>query len=304
MSEPSLIMMVGLPYSGKSEYAKRLSETMNATIHSSDAIRQEILGDAQDQSEQVKVFEELHRRVREDLLAGKSAIYDATNISYKRRMGFLQQLGKIPCRKICYFMATPFGTIIERSHTRDRVVPMDVVAHMYKHIWIPYYYEGWDEIHLIYPHSMFPWNKHLLFGHDGGFCNIPHDNPHHDFPVGDHCLMTYALVESSSEEVQEAALLHDIGKPFTKSFVNSKGETTDIAHYYQHHHVSAYDSLFYSNPNLDRLRIAVLINWHMRPYEIDKMTDPSKGRRDMEKLLGEKMYREVMAIHAADLKAH
>lgn len=36
-------MMVGLPYSGKSVYAEGLREKFGAEIHSSDAIRAEIL---------------------------------------------------------------------------------------------------------------------------------------------------------------------------------------------------------------------------------------------------------------------
>ena len=48
---PTFIMMVGLPYSGKSYYAEKLSKEYGAVIHSSDAIRAEILGDVQDSHE-------------------------------------------------------------------------------------------------------------------------------------------------------------------------------------------------------------------------------------------------------------
>ena len=43
-------MMVGLPGSGKSWYAG--NKLLNAVVHSSDAIREEILGDVTDQSNQ------------------------------------------------------------------------------------------------------------------------------------------------------------------------------------------------------------------------------------------------------------
>ena len=87
--EPLFFMMVGLPYSGKSERAKQLSREHNAVIHSSDDIRAEILGDVQDQANNAKVFEVLHERVKRDLLAGKNVIYDATNINHKRRKASL-----------------------------------------------------------------------------------------------------------------------------------------------------------------------------------------------------------------------
>lgn len=64
---PTFIMMVGLPYSGKSYYAEKLSKEYGAVVHSSDAIRAEILGDVQDQNNNGKVFEVLHRRVYDDL---------------------------------------------------------------------------------------------------------------------------------------------------------------------------------------------------------------------------------------------
>lgn len=82
-------MMTGLPGSGKSWYAE--NELPNTVIHSSDAIRDELLGDVSDQNHQELVFQTLHDRVLSDLRAGKDVVYDATNISYKRRMGFLHQ---------------------------------------------------------------------------------------------------------------------------------------------------------------------------------------------------------------------
>lgn len=124
---PTFIMMVGLPYSGKSYYAEKLSKEYGAVVHSSDAIRAEILGDVQDQNNNGKVFEVLHRRVYDDLSNGKSVIYDATNINYKRRMDAIQRLKRIPCEKVCYLMATPFSECVERSKCRERVVPYEVL---------------------------------------------------------------------------------------------------------------------------------------------------------------------------------
>ena len=43
--KPYFVMMVGLPGSSKSTYAKQLAEETNAIICSSDAIREELCGD-------------------------------------------------------------------------------------------------------------------------------------------------------------------------------------------------------------------------------------------------------------------
>lgn len=302
--EPLFFMMVGLPYSGKSERALKLSQEFNAVIHSSDAIREEVLGDIQDQANNAKVFEVLHERVKRDLLAGKNVIYDATNINHKRRKAFLDELKNIPCSKVCEFMATPYQVCYERSKHRERVVPWDVFDRMYRNIWVPYFYEGWDCIELVYPDGFTPYDANELFNGENGLNRLEHDNPHHTFSVGHHCLAAYGLVRGGSNELQEAALLHDIGKPYTKTFTNSKGEVTEVAHYYDHHNVSAYDSLFYADPQYDRLYIANLVQWHMRPYEIKKSHNPERTAAKFEKLIGSEMYKDVMALHAADLKAH
>lgn len=70
-----------------------------------------------------------------------------------------------------------------------------------------------------------------------------------------------------------AALLHDIGKKFTKEYKDSNGNPTDVAHYYQHHLVSAYDAIKYLNnfSTNDMLEILALIQWHMFPYFWEKI---------------------------------
>lgn len=84
---------------------------------------------------------------------------------------------------------------------------------------------------------------------------------------------------------------------------DENGKDTDIAHYYEHHHVSAYDSLFYISPALDVLYVAGLIQWHMRPFELERVPKSQKALEKFKRLIGEKMYNDVMALHEADIKA-
>lgn len=69
---PTLYMMVGLPGSGKSYFAE--NALIGVTVHSSDKIREEILGDITDQSRQELVFQTLHNRVLADLIHGKDTV--------------------------------------------------------------------------------------------------------------------------------------------------------------------------------------------------------------------------------------
>ena len=106
MDKPKFIMLVGLPGSGKSFKAQELSQEYNATIFSSDALREELFNDVNHQADNTTLFNELHKRIKDCLKEGNNAIYDATNINYKKRMAFLAELKNIPCEKICVIMAT------------------------------------------------------------------------------------------------------------------------------------------------------------------------------------------------------
>lgn len=62
-------------------------------------------------------------------------------------------------------------------------------------------------------------------------------------------------------------------------------------------------ALNYEKGNSNKyLYIADLINWHMRPYTSRKQSEKSL-RRD-KKLIGEKMYEDIMKLHEADVAAH
>ena len=56
---PQMIMMVGLPASGKSTKAQELAKEYNATIFSSDALRKELYGDENIQGDNTKLFNTL-----------------------------------------------------------------------------------------------------------------------------------------------------------------------------------------------------------------------------------------------------
>lgn len=303
MSKPTFTMMVGLVGSGKSTYAKRLAEETNAIICSSDAIREELCGDENSQDNNDEVFKILHSRIKDNLKNGKNVIYDATNINSKRRRAFLSELRNIPCVKKCVIMATPFEMCCIQNESRDRVVPYEVIERMYKNWNTPYWFEGWNEIEIKFPDAFEINNVIGIWISD--HMDYDQDNPHHSCTLGQHCnLVGQALKDDML--LHCAGLLHDCGKPFTKSFVNSKGEETDIAHYYQHHCVGAYDSLFFAYPNgVDRLDVAALINLHMMPYFWEKDKEHGdKTRQKYQKLWGDKLYSNVMELHEADKKAH
>lgn len=244
-------MMIGLVGSGKSEQAKKLAAEYDAEIFSSDSLREEMFGDVNHQADNDTLFKELHKRIRECLTSGKSAIYDATNISYKRRMEFLKSLNKIPCEKIAVLMATPYEVCLERNVQRERKVPEQVIKRMYLNFNIPFWYEGWDDIQIVYSEgaeNYKGWDREWI----ESVKNFNQDNSHHALSLGDHCWKAVKYINSNtpcchttSTELRHAAMLHDEGKMFAKGFYDAKGNPSEEAHYYSHEYCGAYNSLFY-----------------------------------------------------------
>jgi len=301
-------MMVGLPGSGKSWYAE--NKLPDAVIHSSDTIREELLIDISDQNHQELVFQTLHDRVLSDLRAGKDVVYDATNVSYKRRMGFLHRVTAVnpQIKKVCVFMATPYILCVERNANRERSVPENVIDRMYRGFDIPMEAEGWDEI-WVEGVEPFIGGISLLLSH---LAALEHDNPHHEFTVGQHMLTAYEYFDKQYPQwvndisLGRAVAIHDIGKEYTKVFCNAKGEPTDIAHFYQHERVGAYESFAHTTDLTlhERLKVALLIRWHMAPFAVEKSDNPNKTERKFKGLLGEDIWNQVMVLNDCDRHAH
>ncbi len=286
-----LFMLVGLPASGKTTCGKRLAESEDALIVSSDEVRKELLGNENDQTNNEDVFKEVENRIIKGLKE-RNVIYDATNISFKRRMNFLQRIKNV--EKIAIIIATPYDECIERNNKRERKVPEDVIKRMYYNFYIPQYYEGFDEIRIYFNTYRIYWTYDLLKKLD----KVSQDNPHHTLTIGKHCRKTAILL---NDDMSIVGLLHDIGKAETKTFMNTKGIKTEIAHYYHHENVSAYMSLFYTDRRNEekQLEIANLIQWHMLLHK--ELSE--KTIEKYKKLLGEKTWLKLKLLYNADILA-
>ena len=316
-----IYVAVGLPASGKSTWAKQHKDELNAIIHSSDTIREELFNDVNEQNKNELVFKTLHRRIKDDLKAGKNVIYDATSLNRRKRVHFLNnELKGISCEKICVLFACPFELSLARNFARDRRVPEDVMVRMYKSFDTPTVYEGFDDVKIVWADYKGIHGFEYNFLSDlNKLCSVSHDNPHHSKTIGDHMIAANSYYHSNFCNVSEgyseadkklglAILMHDCGKIDTKAFIDSKGEECDIAHYYNHEAVSAYKSLFYlrnMNPewsNKDILYVSLLINLHMRAHTAWKQSDKAKDKD--RRLFGNDVIRELELIFEADIAAH
>lgn len=303
-----LVMMVGLPASGKSTYAEHLAGEIDARIFSSDAIRKELYGDQRVQGDPQQVFGLLHKRIREALNNGKNVIYDACNINKKRRMSFLLSLSKItrPFDYICVVMNKSYSECLFDNEQRDFAVPQDVITRMYKNWNPPHCSEGFDIIRYEYCNKWMLENT--LVSLIKKFENFKQYNQYHTLNLGDHLRKTAGHVAYSMPNDTNliiAALLHDCGKPFCQTFTNKKGEYDGNCHYYQHHCVGAYDAmnqLSYGYSDDDIADITNLIFYHMRP--LTAWQQSKNALKKDEDILGKEFIDRLLLLNQADLLAH
>ena len=303
---PKLIMLIGLPGSGKSTVAKAY---IDCAVHSSDEVRQRLYGSAEVQDNPQKVFELLEKEIFEDLGKGVSCIYDATNLSYKRRKDFVSRLQKKypDVDRIAMVLTTPFEMCVTRNLQRERQVPYEVLLRMRERFDPPYYNEGWQYIVFIKQCVDTPIESMAeLIAYMQG---VEQDNPHHSLDLLNHCLECYRCLlycgKKPPDYVTLAALFHDFGKYYTKSFQDSKGKVSDIAHFYNHENVGSYEILCRNFGISDEalLKASYIVRWHMLPYVWEKDNN-TRLHEKYKTLWGEELYKDIMWVHEADRLAH
>lgn len=235
----TLVMLVGISGSGKSFLAEKFREE-GMKIFSSDEIRKELYGNEDDQTHNQKVFETLHKRIRSALKNGSDCVYDATNLNRKRRMAFLKSIQDIPCRKVCVVKAVPFEICMKRDKERSRNVGELVIRRQIRQFELPLTEEGWDRVYIQkenginYPSIFDAFPKE----------DVPHDcAPYHYEDITEHMMMVAREILKSgnaSQALLDAGAFHDVGKFYTKSFYDKKGNLRERATYYGHENWSTY----------------------------------------------------------------
>lgn len=302
VNKPDLYIMIGLPGSGKDTIANSILLSNDSTILlSSDDIRVELFG-WEDQSKNSIVFDEMNKRCKNNLISGYNVIYNATNLNKKRRIGLINEMKKYANINAILCLC-PIGTIFERNFTRfERHIPEDKLFQMFRTMDIPMKYEGYDNIYFANTDNRFDnlricdWILSIGKGYD-------QQNEHHNATVEEHLLLTAkkAFELSQDENLYEAGRFHDIGKPYSREWNETKQKYT----YYEHHRMSAYLYLLYSSYILEVnnksklilipdniLEVSTLIYHHMDKFiaNLDKTKE----------LLGDDLYHKLEFLMEAD----
>ena len=291
MNRPTLILLVGPPGSGKTTYATKYILEYSNTVHlNSDNIRKELWGDEATQGDNNLIFSRMQNRAIDGLNFGYNIIYDATDMTRKDRAGIIAACPKF-AKIECHIIWAPIETCIERDAERKRTVGKEVIDRMLKRFQAPYYDEGIDEIKIVLPDDFDCMNYRLNIANA---MKMPHDNPHHTLDIQNHCYEAgkYAHEHFDEEDLVSAAMWHDVGKSYVKSFTDAKGHPSEYAHFYQHQCCSAW--MAYGVEYNFTPRAAWLISTHMDPFLNTKYYNR----------LPAYLKKQVDLLHEADLAAH
>jgi predicted kinase len=138
-----IVLLVGLPGSGKSTYLKR----MGVVGLSSDAIRKCLADDETDQTIHDRVFETLRYLLRQRLSLGRPVTYvDATSLTPAERAPYLGLGRSYGCEVEAIFFDIPLEVCRERNRLRNRVVPDAALEHMAARLKPPTPEEGFSRV--------------------------------------------------------------------------------------------------------------------------------------------------------------
>ncbi len=145
-SEPRIVVLVGLPGSGKSTHLARLG----VSGLSSDAVRRLLVDDETDQTIHHQVFATLRYLVRRRLSLARPVTYlDATHLTVRERRPYIRMGQLLACRVEALYFDVPLEVCLERNRGRARVVPEEILRRMAARLVSPSVEEGFASVAVI-----------------------------------------------------------------------------------------------------------------------------------------------------------
>jgi predicted kinase len=138
---PKLILLIGLPGSGKTSLVASMQQTNRSlSVISTDAIRAKLFGNEATQGEWMLVWREVGRQFRHavyQIQQGQTgfALFDATNAKRSHRKDVIALARSVGFTHLtALWLDVPLALCLWRNQQRDRQVPEEVIHQMHRQL--------------------------------------------------------------------------------------------------------------------------------------------------------------------------
>lgn len=131
-----IILIIGLPGSGKSFIAQRLSQGSHFRRWvSTDRIRQRLFGDESVQGPWLQIWAQVCGELQQAVADQVNVIYDATNAQRRRRRDLIAQVRGFGFQSVGgLWVNTSLEVCLARNERRSRQVPQGAILQMYRQL--------------------------------------------------------------------------------------------------------------------------------------------------------------------------
>ncbi len=129
MAQPILChLLIGLPGSGKSTFARKLNHQIpDSVIISTDEIRLRLFGNEAIQGDWNRIQQAAIEQVKLAVAYNQAVIYDATNVQLAWRSSFLNHVQHLNAEWMAWWIKTPVEICKQWNQKRSRQVPNHVI---------------------------------------------------------------------------------------------------------------------------------------------------------------------------------